>query len=97
MDRIKYSKCAYLVDDIYRKIALLKEIGYSDYQIDNWMLAFCEERKPFFKQIFMKNVNYSVYSQKEEYQYEKSVKAVKERLRFQLLKSKDVYTYVQME
>ena len=62
MDRIKYSKCAYLVDDIYRKIALLKEIGYSDYQIDNWMLAFCEERKPFFKQIFMKNVNYSVYS-----------------------------------
>lgn len=67
MDRINYSKCCGLVDDIYGKIAILKEIGYSDDKIDSWVLAFCEGRKPFMKTIFMRNINYSVYSLKEEF------------------------------
>jgi len=41
MDRINYSKCCDLIDDIYQKIAILKEIGYSDDKIDGWVLAFC--------------------------------------------------------
>jgi hypothetical protein len=42
MDRVNYSKCCDLIEDIYRKIGVLKEIGYSDDQVDGWMLSFCE-------------------------------------------------------
>lgn len=65
MDRIKFSKCSDIIEDIYNKISILKEIGYADDKINHWVLVFCDERRPFMKHILMKNINNTVYAFKE--------------------------------
>jgi hypothetical protein len=58
-----------LIDDIYAKIELLRGMGYSDYKINDWVLGFCDSRRPSLKQIFMKNISKSLYTLTEEYEY----------------------------
>jgi hypothetical protein len=74
----------------------LKEIGYSESKINEWILHFCDSTKPYFKEIFMKNTNKSVYNFNEHYQYEKSQKIVEQRIKFKIEKKKDSYTYVEL-
>lgn len=91
---MKYGKCCEVVDEIYSKIHLLKEIGYSDAKIDFWVLTFCHHRKPFMKLILMRNVNFSLYSLQEEFSYERSSQAVKNKIRYKVNKGKDLYGYL---
>jgi hypothetical protein len=88
MERSKYGKCCSVIDDIYSKITILKELGYTDSKIDSWFLAFCDSRKPFLKPVLMKSTRFSVYSFKEEYVYEKDCGVVKNKIKQKVLKNR---------
>lgn len=69
MEMKHFSKCCKIVDEIYLKITLLKELGYADYKINEWILNYCDNRRPYMKDIFMKNISKSLYTMQEEYEF----------------------------
>ena len=84
MDSKLYEKCCGIVDGIYNKVKLLSELGYAQFKINEWVLNFCESRRPYMKDIFMKNVSKSVYTLKEEFELEKNVKIVKQKIKYKI-------------
>jgi len=97
MEKSQYEQCCGVVDDIYRKITILREIGYADTKINDWMIHYCESRKAFLKDIFMKNVSKSLYSMKEEYQYIRESSLIKERIMYKIQKGKELYSFIEVD
>lgn len=97
METAQYEKCCGLVDDVYKKISILREIGYAECKINDWMLHFCESRRPFLRDIFMKNVSKSLYTLKEEYEYQKESIVVKEKIKYKVQKSKEQYSFIELD
>jgi hypothetical protein len=61
------------------------------------MLHFCESRRPFLRDIFMKNVSKSLYTLKEEYEYQKESMFVKEKIKYKVQKSKEQYSFIEVD
>ncbi len=63
-----FDRCCEIVDEIYSKVKQLKDLGYAEFKINEWVLSYCDNRRPYMKDIFMKNVSKSLYTLQEEFE-----------------------------
>lgn len=67
MDRYIY--CCKLVDDIYKCIQELKEVGYGHSKINEWFLQYCTGPINHLRGVFMDNLTPEAPADRAKHEY----------------------------